>query len=80
MTATGLILGTPEYMAPEQIVGKKADERADIYSLGVILYEIFSGTTPFIGDSAIAIGFRQLREDPVRPTEINSKISSPLKK
>ena len=80
MTATGLILGTPEYMAPEQVVGKKADERADIYSLGVILYEMFSGKTPFAGDSAIAIGFRQLREDPIRPTEINSKISSPLEK
>lgn len=80
MTATGLILGTPEYMAPEQIVGKKADERADLYSLGVILYEIFTGKTPFTGDSAIAIGFQQLREPPMPPTEVNSKISGAVEK
>jgi serine/threonine protein kinase len=78
MTATGLILGTPEYMAPEQVAGKKADERADIYSLGIILYEIFTGKVPFGGDSAIAIGFQQLREDPSRPTEVNSQIPAKL--
>lgn len=78
MTATGLILGTPEYMAPEQVAGKKVDERADIYSFGIILYEIFTGRVPFTGDSAIAIGFQQLREEPPRPSETNPKIPEAL--
>jgi serine/threonine-protein kinase len=78
MTATGLILGTPEYMAPEQVAGKKADERADIYSLGIILYEIFTGKLPFSGDSAIAIGFKQLRDAPQPPREVKSQIPMEL--
>jgi serine/threonine protein kinase len=74
LTATGLIMGTPEYMAPEQVAGKKVDERADIYSLGIILYELFAGRVPFTGDSAIAIGFKQLKEDPQQPRELNPQI------
>jgi serine/threonine-protein kinase len=80
MTATGLIMGTPEYMAPEQVSGKKIDERADIYSLGIILYEMFTGRVPFTGDSAIAVGFMQLKEEPVPPTKVNSAISPQIEK
>jgi serine/threonine protein kinase len=75
MTATGLIMGTPEYMAPEQVSGKKVDERADIYSLGIILYELFTGKVPFTGDSAIAVGFKQMKEDPPPPRELNPQLS-----
>ncbi len=75
MTATGLILGTPEYMAPEQISGKKVDERADIYSLGIILYEIFTGRVPFTGDSPIAVGFQQLKDPPQDPRQINPQLT-----
>jgi serine/threonine-protein kinase len=57
MTATSLILGTPEYMAPEQIRGKDVDPRTDLYALGMILHEALVGKTPFRGDSPIAIGF-----------------------
>jgi hypothetical protein len=78
MTASGLILGTPEYMAPEQVAGKRVDERADIYSLGVILYELFTAHVPFTGDSAIAVGFKQLKETPSRPREINPAIPAPI--
>lgn len=70
MTATGLIMGTPEYMAPEQVEGKRVDERADIYSLGIILYELFTGRVPFTGDSAIAVGFKQMKEQPPAPRTI----------
>lgn len=70
MTATGLIMGTPEYMAPEQVEGKRVDERADIYSLGIILYELFTGRVPFTGDSAIAVGFKQMKEEPPAPRTI----------
>jgi serine/threonine protein kinase len=80
MTATGLIMGTPEYMAPEQVSGKKIDERADIYSLGIILYEIFTGRVPFTGDSAIAVGFMQLKEEIVPPSKVNHGISSEIEK
>jgi eukaryotic-like serine/threonine-protein kinase len=78
MTATGLIMGTPEYMSPEQVSGKKVDERADIYSLGIILYEIFTGQLPFRGDSAISIGFQQLKDDPVRPRDLNPHVPEEL--
>ena len=80
MTATGLILGTPEYMAPEQVSGKKADERADIYSFGIILYEIFTGRLPFRGESAISVGFQQIRDNPPRPREINPQIPEELER
>jgi serine/threonine-protein kinase len=74
MTATGLIMGTPEYMAPEQVSGNKVDERADIYSLGIILYELFTGKVPFTGDSAIAIGFKQIKDPPPEPRTINPQL------
>ena len=74
MTATGLIMGTPEYMAPEQVAGKRVDERADIYALGIILYELFTGKVPFSGDSAIAVGFMQMKDPPRPPREINPQV------
>ncbi len=80
MTATGLILGTPEYMAPEQVSGKKVDERADIYSLGIILYEIFTGRLPFRGESAISVGFQQVKDDPVLPRELNPQVPEELQR
>ncbi len=80
LTATGLIMGTPEYMAPEQVSGKKVDERADIYSLGVILYELFTGKVPFTGDSAIAIGFKQLKEEPLQPRQINPQLPAEIER
>jgi serine/threonine protein kinase len=74
MTATGLIMGTPEYMAPEQVSGKHVDERADIYALGVILFEMLTGRVPFTGDSAINVGFQQLKDPPPLPRSINPQI------
>ena len=80
MTATGLIMGTPEYMAPEQVSGQKVDERADIYSLGIILYELFTGRVPFTGDSAIAVGFKQIKEEPPPPRQTNPQLSEAVER
>jgi eukaryotic-like serine/threonine-protein kinase len=78
LTATGLIMGTPEYMAPEQVSGKRVDERADVYSLGIILYELFTGKVPFTGPSAISVGFQQMKDSPPPPTSVNPQIPVPL--
>ena len=78
MTATGLIMGTPEYMAPEQVAGKNVDECTDIYSFGIILFELLTGTVPFSGETAISIGFKQIRDDPPSPRSLNRKISEEL--
>ncbi len=64
LTKTGMIFGTPEYMAPEQAAGKKADERVDVYAMGIILFEMFTGAVPFSGDSFMAVLAAHLN-DPV---------------
>lgn len=88
MTATGLIMGTPEYMSPEQVMGRRTDERSDLYSLGVILYEMFSGHVPFSGDSPINVGFKHLKEEwiplktvcPQLPDELSAIVDRLLQK
>jgi serine/threonine protein kinase len=64
LTSTGQIMGTPEYMSPEQCLGDKIDHRSDIYALGIAVYEIFSGTVPFRGDTPVATLFKHI-QDPV---------------
>src|SRR5262249_1745502 len=64
-TATGMVVGTPEYMSPEQARGAKLDQRSDIYALGIVTYEIFSGHVPFRGETPIATIVMQLQEAPL---------------
>jgi tRNA A-37 threonylcarbamoyl transferase component Bud32 len=74
MTATGMILGTAEYMAPEQVRGTVCDARADVYALGALAYHVFCGHPPFRGDTPIAVGFAQLTEPPRPPRELRPEI------
>ena len=80
MTEAGVLVGTPFYMAPEQFEGKSIDQRTDIYSVGVIMFEVFTGRLPFIADSPMAIIFAHVKSAPPRPSELNSSIPSTLEK
>ena len=71
-------MGTPDYMAPEQVKGRRGDARTDIYSLGAILYEMVTGTTPFKGDNPFLVMNARLSGDPIAPREVNAEIPPEL--
>jgi len=78
ITDPGKIIGTPEYMSPEQIDGKEVDQRSDIYSLGVILYEMTTGRLPFEGDSPLSIALKHKTETPADPGQYNAQMPEGL--
>jgi serine/threonine protein kinase/tetratricopeptide (TPR) repeat protein len=78
ITGAGVMIGTPEYMSPEQVEGKETDQRSDIYSLGVILYEMVTGRVPFEGDTPFTVGIKHKSEIPKDPKELNSQIPEDL--
>jgi len=78
ITGAGVMIGTPDYMSPEQVEGKETDQRSDIYSLGVILFEMVTGQTPFQGDTPFTIGVKHKSEVPQDPQELNKQISAEL--
>jgi TolB-like protein/Flp pilus assembly protein TadD/predicted Ser/Thr protein kinase len=78
VTAPGMMIGTPEYMSPEQVDGKEVDQRSDIYSLGVILYEMTTGRLPFEGDTSLSIAIKHKTETPPEPGQYNAQIPEGL--
>jgi tetratricopeptide (TPR) repeat protein len=78
ITGSGVMIGTPEYMSPEQVDGKDVDLRTDIYAMGVILYEMLTGQLPFEGDTPFTVGVKQKSEIPQSPQEINPNLSDDL--
>jgi TolB-like protein/Tfp pilus assembly protein PilF len=74
ITSTGDMIGTPEYISPEQAEGKETDPRSDIYSLGVIIFEMVTGRVPFKGDTSLSIALKHKTEIPPDPREFNTQI------
>lgn len=71
LTMDGQVFGTPSYMSPEQVVGKEIDARSDLFSVGVLLYEMVSGTKPFAGDSVVAITYAIMNHEPAGLNQVN---------
>lgn len=75
VTRTGFLVGSPNYMSPEQATGQKIDRRSDIYSLGVVLFRMLTGRVPFVAESSHAVLFMQVQQEPPDPREMNRSIS-----
>lgn len=76
ITATGMVVGTPEYMSPEQFEGHRVDGRSDIYSLGVVLFELLTGRLPFVADTPMALALAHTREPAPPPRSLRGEIPS----
>jgi eukaryotic-like serine/threonine-protein kinase len=78
LTKTGYVIGSPKYMAPEQILGRKVDERADVYAIGVIMYEMFTGVPPYSRGDHMAVMYQHVQGKARPPQEINPNLPSGL--
>jgi beta-lactam-binding protein with PASTA domain/tRNA A-37 threonylcarbamoyl transferase component Bud32 len=78
MTETGSIMGTAQYLSPEQAQGHPVSARSDLYSTGIVLYELLAGRVPFDAESAVTIALKQVSEEPVPPSQLNSAVSPEL--
>lgn len=78
VTQTAAVIGTAQYLSPEQARGDSVDARSDVYSLGCVLYEILTGEPPFTGDSPVSVAYQHVREDPVPPSKRHEGISADL--
>jgi eukaryotic-like serine/threonine-protein kinase len=77
-TQTGMILGSPKYMSPEQVAGRRADTRSDLFSLGVVLYEMLTGTSPFVADNIHGVMYQTINFNPPAPKTLNPELPDVL--
>src|SRR5256714_7228868 len=75
MTQTAAVVGTAQYLSPEQARGEHVDQRSDIYSTGCLLYELLTGRPPFVGDSPVAVAYQHVREDVIPPSRVNPDVT-----
>jgi serine/threonine-protein kinase len=75
MTQTSAVIGTAQYLSPEQARGESVDARSDVYSTGCLLYELLTGQPPFTGDSPVSVAYQHVREDPIPPSQVNPDVS-----
>ncbi|MFC5996141.1 Stk1 family PASTA domain-containing Ser/Thr kinase [Pseudonocardia hispaniensis] len=78
VTQTAAVIGTAQYLSPEQARGEAVDARSDVYAAGCVLFELLTGEPPFTGDSPVAVAYQHVREDPKRPSELNPQIPAEL--
>ncbi|MBM9468475.1 Stk1 family PASTA domain-containing Ser/Thr kinase [Nakamurella leprariae] len=78
MTATAAVIGTAQYLSPEQARGESVDARSDVYATGCVLYELLTGTPPFVGDTPVAIAYQHVRETPKPPSEVRPGLTPDL--
>ena len=74
MTQTSAVIGTAQYLSPEQARGEAVDARSDVYATGCVLFELLCGHPPFVGDSPVSVAYQHVREDPQAPSEINRDV------
>jgi serine/threonine-protein kinase len=78
MTQTAAVIGTAQYLSPEQARGETVDARSDIYSTGCLLYELLTGRPPFIGDSPVSVAYQHVREEPRPPSQLNPDVNTTI--
>jgi serine/threonine-protein kinase len=76
MTQTSAVIGTAQYLSPEQARGEQVDARSDLYSTGCLLYELLTGRPPFVGDSPVSVAYQHVREEPVPPSRLDPDVSA----
>jgi beta-lactam-binding protein with PASTA domain/predicted Ser/Thr protein kinase len=78
MTATSAVIGTAQYLSPEQARGQQVDARSDLYSTGCLLYELLTGRPPFVGDSPVSVAYQHVREEPVPPSQLDPDLPASI--